>query len=87
MTYTNPWAKDNEPKIYTRNAVPVDYKDCQIVKVNSNQYDVVKSGVCIGQRGGLEGAKKIADLVKDMDNPTYEDVRERQFNPIGELFA
>lgn len=84
MTYINPWAKDYEPKEYTRNATPIDYNGCQIVKVHQFQYDVVKNGVCIGQRCGMEGAKMCADIVSDMLFPTFEDVRERMLVKYGQ---
>lgn len=83
MIYTNPWAKEYEPKEYNRGGEPIEYSGCQIVKVHPTQYDVVKSGVCIAQRAGLEGAKKCADSVVDLLFPTYHDVQERMLEKHG----
>jgi hypothetical protein len=83
MTYTNPWAKEYEPKEYTRNIEPVEYNGCQIVKVHPTQYDLVKSGICIAQRWGLEGVKVCADVVADLLFPTFQDVRERMLEKYG----
>jgi hypothetical protein len=83
MTYINPWAKEYEPKTYIRNVEPIQYNDCQIVKVHSTQYDVVKNGVCIAQRCGIEGVKKCADSVSDLMFPTFDDVRDRMLEKVG----
>lgn len=78
-TYRNPWASTSDPQDYTRNCKPpVEYAGCQLYHVFPNQWDTVKAGVCIAQRGGLEGAKHAADLVADLMFPTYQDVRERK---------
>jgi hypothetical protein len=86
--YKNPWAKSYEPQEYIRNCQPpIDHAGCKIYHVLPEQWDTVKNGVCIAQRCGLEGAKHAADLVSDMESPSFHDVWERQFNPIGDLFA
>jgi hypothetical protein len=83
MTYVNPWAKEYEPKTYNRNIEPLEYSGCQIFKVHSTQYDVVKSGLCIAQRSGLEGAKQCADIVKDLLFPSFDDVQLRMLEATG----
>lgn len=83
MNYTNPWAKEYEPKEYIRNTEPIEYGGCQIVKVHSTQYDLIKSGVCIAQRCSLEGVKTCADIVSDLLFPTFHDVRERMLEKYG----
>ena len=83
IKYINPWAKDHEPKEYTRTANVIEYSGCQIVKVHTTQYDLVKNGVCIAQRCGIEGVKNCADIVSDLMFPTYLDVRERMLEKIG----
>lgn len=83
MIYTNPWAKEYEPKEYTRPGEAIDYNGCQIVKVHPTQYDLVKSGVCIAQRCGLEGVKVCADIVSDLLFPTFHDVRGRMLEKHG----
>lgn len=81
--YKNPWAKEYEQKEYTRSSTPIDYNGCQIVKIHSTQYDLVKAGVCIAQRCGLEGIKACADIVSDIMFPTFLDVRERMLESKG----
>jgi hypothetical protein len=77
-TYRNPWAKPYEPQDYNRTCPPpIEYAGCQLFHVLPNQWDTVKAGVCIAQRGGLEGAKHAADFVADLMLPTYQDVRDR----------
>jgi hypothetical protein len=79
--YRNPWAKDCWPQEYVRTCPPpVEYACCQLYHVFPKQWDTVKAGVCIAQRVGLEGAKEAADLVADLQNPTYRDVWDRQWN-------
>jgi len=82
-TYRNPWARMFEPQEYTRTAEPIEYRGCQIFRVLPTQWDVVKAGVCIAQRTGLEGAKACAAIVEDMESPTHDDVKERMFLEYG----
>lgn len=78
-TYRNPWAKPHEPQDYTRNCPdPIEHAGCQIFHVLPEQWDVVKGGMCIAQRAGLEGAKHAAELVVDLMFPTYMDIWERR---------
>ena len=84
MKYTNPWAQGTEPKEYNRSVEPIEYNGCQIIKVHQFQYDLIKSGVCIAQRCGLEGVKRCADIVSDLLFPTFEDVRERMLEKYGQ---
>jgi hypothetical protein len=81
--YLNPWAGPSEPKEYSRNVNPIEYNGCQIFRVHQTQFDVVKAGVCISQRGGLEGAKKCADAVSDLMFPSFHDVRSRMLETYG----
>lgn len=83
--YTNPWARNNEPKEYIRFDKPTEYNGCQIFHVHQNQFDVVKAGVCISQRGGLEGAKKCADVVADLMFPSFHDVRSQMLEKHGHI--
>jgi len=77
--YKNPWARNGEPREYVRQCPPPQiHCGCQIFHVLPKQWDVVKNGVCITQRAGLKGALAIAELVKDLATPSYEDVRERE---------
>lgn len=84
MKYTNPWAKDSEPKEYNRGGDPIEYNGCQIVKVHPFQYDLIKAGTCIAQRCGLEGVKRCADVVADLMFPTFEDVHARMLEKYGQ---
>jgi len=83
--YQNPLAGPSEPKEYTRNVNPIEYNGCQIFIVTLHQFDVVKAGVCISQRGGLEGAKKCADAVSDLMFPSFTDVRSRMLETYGHI--
>lgn len=75
--YKNPWAKPHEPQEYIRNVEPFVHAGCQIFHVLPDQWDVVKNNVCISQRAGKRSAMECAEVVEDMDTPTFEDVRER----------
>ena len=74
-TYRNPWAAPHEPQEYRKDVEPIEYEGCLIFHALKHQYDVVKNGVCISQRGGIDGAMKAAEVARDMANPTFEDVR------------
>lgn len=84
-TFRNPWAKPTEPQDYVRNIEPVEYLGCEIFHVFPNQFDVVKSGVCISQRVGMEGAKQAAEVVSDLLFPNFDDVRKRMLERYGHL--
>lgn len=84
-TYRNPWAKPHEPQEYTRHVDPIEYMGCQIFHVLTDQWDVVKAGVCISQRAGRSGAIQCAEVVRDMEAPTYQDVRERMLEKYGRI--
>lgn len=84
-TYRNPWANPHEPQEYVRNVDPVEHAGCQIYHVSTNQWDVVKAGVCISQRAGKSGAIQCAEVVQDLLMPTYEDVHERMIARHGHL--
>lgn len=83
--YRNPWAKPHEPQDYTRNVDPIEHKGCQIFHVLTDQWDVVKAGVCIAQRAGKSGAMQCAEVVEDMLMPTHEDVKARMLEKHGYL--
>ncbi len=82
-TYHNPWAGQNGPQDFKRDVEPIEHCDCQIFRVHQHQYDVVKAGVCISQRGGLQGAKLVAEAVSDLIFPTFHDVRARMLEKHG----
>lgn len=82
-TYRNPWAKPHEPQEYTRHVAPTEHMGCQIFHVLTDQWDVVKNGECIAQRAGKRGAMECAEVVEDLDTPTYEDVRARMLERFG----
>ena len=84
-TYRNPWAKPHELQVYTRNVDPVAYKCCLLFHVCGPQWDVVKVGVCIAQRTGELGAMICAEVVEDIDAPTFEDVRSRMLERHGHI--
>lgn len=81
--YLNPWARVGEKPEYTRFIPPIEYQGCQIYRVHQAQFDVVKAGVCISQRGSLDGAKKCADVVIDLEKPSFVDVRNRMLERYG----
>lgn len=84
-TYRNPWAAPHEPQEYRRDVEPIGWEGCQIFRVSKNQFDVVKNGVCIAQRGGLDGAKLASEVVRDMDNATFADVRDLMLLKYGHV--
>lgn len=81
--YRNPWARASDPPEYVRNVDPIEYHGALIFRVLPGQFDVVKAGTCIAQRGGLAGAKLVAEAVEDMEAPTYEDARDRMHERHG----
>lgn len=83
--YRNPWAKPSEPQEYIRHVEPFNHAGCQIYHVHPDQWDVVKSGVCIMQRSGRSGSIQCAEVVQDIEAPTFEDVRERMLEKYGYL--
>lgn len=84
-TYRNPWAAPHEPQEYRRDVEPIEYEGCLIFRVTKAQFDVVKNGVCIAQRGGLDGAKLASEVVMDMDNATFADVRDLMLLKYGHV--
>lgn len=60
--------KSYSTKTFTCNVKPIFHADCEIYKRHKDHFDVVKSGVCIAQRAGLENAKKCAEAVKDINS-------------------
>lgn len=82
LTYKNPWAKPHEPQEYARNVEPFTHAGCLIFHVLSEQWDVVKNGVCIAQRVTKSGAMCAADSVSDLLFPSYHDVRDRLFSGL-----
>lgn len=83
--YRNPWSRASEPADYVRTVEPIAYHGALIFRVLPGQFDVVKAGTCIAQRGGLAGAKQVAEAVEDIQAPTYEDARERMMERHGHL--
>ena len=82
-SYRNPWAKDGQDQFFHTEIKPVEHAGCQLYHVFLNQWDVVKSGVCIAQRAGKIGAMQCAEVVDDLETPTFEDVRERMIEFFG----
>ena len=71
VTYRNPWHNPSKlcggPAFYRADSKPVVYRGCHIYRIQHGHYDVVKSGICLTQRGGLQGAKLAIDNM--LDNP------------------
>lgn len=67
-TYRNPWHKTNGgygPAMYETSAKPVVYGGYEIFeRVAGHVWDVVKDGVCITQRAGINGAKQAIDALQ-----------------------
>lgn len=63
--YKNPFYSpkyDNSKPVIKTDAKPVDYKGYQIYeRIKGNCFDIVKKGVCVCMRAGLNGAKKAID--------------------------
>lgn len=51
-TYTNPWAKQNEPPTFSTNAKPVQVGKYTRYQRIPGSYDFVFEGVCFAQRAG-----------------------------------
>lgn len=66
-TYKNPWHKPRQPMYgpahYRCDAAPIEYRGFQIYRRLPECFDVVKNGVCIHQRAGLNGAKRAIDAL------------------------
>ena len=65
-TYKNPWyvpGQSYSMETFTCNVKPIFHAGCEIYKRHKDHFDVVKSGVCIAQRAGLENAKRCAEAV------------------------
>lgn len=66
-TYRNPWHRPAKigPASYTTEATPIEHGGYLIFeRVAGHVWDVVKDGVCITQRAGLNGAKT---AIEDMN--------------------
>lgn len=84
-SYKNPWFKVGQDPDYHTDVEPITFEGYLIYHILPNQYDVVKNGVCISQRAGLNGAKLAAESVINISNPTYEDVYDRMMELYGHL--
>jgi hypothetical protein len=73
-TYRNPWHKSNGtqgPQFYETEAKPLEYAGCLIYeRIRGACWDVVRDGVCLHQRAGLNGAKAAAEMAREHDYPT-----------------
>jgi hypothetical protein len=70
VSYLNPWSpylRDSEREFKTR-VKPVQHRGFKIYQRIPNSFEVVKDGVCVAQRAGLEGAKRAIDNL--LDNPS-----------------
>lgn len=72
--YKNPWhdpeSKDYGPILYRSYCKPTEYKGYLIFHRIDPVFDVVKNGICICQRAGLNGAKGFID---ELENPAFKD--------------
>lgn len=67
--YRNPWHKPPHeaygPAFYTTDAKPLEHAGCLIYeRIKGVCWDVVRKGVCLHQRAGLDGAKAAAELAR-----------------------
>ena len=83
--YRNPWATLHGSQTYHTDAAPIMHAGAELYHVAPKQWDVVRNGECISQRGGKIGAMIAAEVVADMLMPTFEDVRTRMFERYGHL--
>lgn len=63
-TYQNPFHRhyyQGSRPVITTCAMQQEYKAHQIFKISAQHYDVVKDGVLITQRAGLNGARRAID--------------------------
>jgi hypothetical protein len=65
-TYKNPWHKPGKPEygpaMYETSAQPIEHASCLIYqRIPGRVWDVVKNGVCLTQRAGINGAKQAAE--------------------------
>lgn len=52
---------ESKPVLFT-DAKPVEYKGFLIYeRIKGHCFDIVKNGVCVGMRAGINGAKKYID--------------------------
>jgi hypothetical protein len=67
--YKNPWydpTHGHDPAVYITDVKPVEYRGYKIYqRMKGVCWDVVKDGVCIGQRCGKSGAISLIDLIHD----------------------
>lgn len=66
--YANPWHKPHGkgygPDVYRTDAKPREYRGYLIFeRIPAVCWDVVKDGVCVTQRAGLNGAKRAIDAI------------------------
>lgn len=64
MTYTNPFYNQKHKfsqSTFTDSDKPIEYGGYQIFQRNSNEFHIVKDGVCVGMNAGLNGAKRRID--------------------------
>lgn len=64
-TYKNPWHKENGtqgPAFYSTDVRATEHAGHLIYeRIKGAVWDVVKDGVCVHQRAGLNGAKRAAE--------------------------
>lgn len=66
-TYRNPWHKPGRPEygpeFYSTDRAPRKYRGYLIYHRLPEVWDVVKDGVCVTQRAGLNGAMQAIDAI------------------------
>lgn len=80
MRYKNTWHNPNNrnsKEFFDTDAKPVYYKGYNIFRRLPECYDIVKDGVCIHQRAGLNGAKRTIDRLTFQPR-TWDDIIEEQ---------
>jgi hypothetical protein len=81
----------SDPEFYQTDVTPIEHAGCLIYqRIKGVCWDTVKDGVCIAQRGGIEGAKLAAERVaagKHPRGPAW-DVVVAPAEPVqGSLFS
>jgi len=61
-TWHNPASRDSK-EFFETDAKPIHYKGYDIFRRLPECYDIVKDGICIHQRAGLNGAKETIDYI------------------------
>src|ERR1043165_624803 len=90
--YVNPWHDPRRPNYgpvyFKTDAKTHEYAGCQIYKVSSIQFDVVKNGICLTQVGSMKVAQKYIDIFngpRPTDNSYWYDRMHQYHNDFREL--